>query len=317
MTPQDTHVSVIDPISPAFERVRTVLFRPFDLGRWLTIGFCAWLAFLGEQGGGGGGGHGGSGGCGPSNIGGACGQAREFVVENLYWLIPLIAVGTVVVIVLWLVFTWLNSRGKFMFLHCVAENKAEVKVPWHKFREHGDSLFLFRIVLGIIGFVAGLVVILFGVALFFLLGGALGLGPLAIVGIALSVMIFVAVVIVFVVIKSFTESFVVPIMFLRTASCTSAWREFLGLLSANKARFLLYLLFQIVIMIAVGAILMALVCVTCCCAACILAIPYVGTVLLLPVLVWARSYSLYYLRQYGPQYDVFAAETQVVQPTGG
>ena len=37
--PQIPHVSVIDPISPAIERVRTVLFRPFDLGRWFIIGF--------------------------------------------------------------------------------------------------------------------------------------------------------------------------------------------------------------------------------------------------------------------------------------
>jgi hypothetical protein len=33
------------------ERVKIVLFKPFDLGKWFTIGFCAWLAFLGERGG--------------------------------------------------------------------------------------------------------------------------------------------------------------------------------------------------------------------------------------------------------------------------
>ncbi|UCG56143.1 MAG: hypothetical protein JSU70_14875 [Phycisphaerales bacterium] len=317
MTPQDAHVSVIDPISPAFGRVKTILFRPFDLGRWLTIGFCAWLAFLGQGGGGGGGGHGGGRGGGPSNAGEALGQAKDFIMDNLHWIVPLVAVAVVFGLVLWLVFTWLSSRGKFMFLHCVAENKAEVKVPWHKYREHAYSLFLFRIVLGLIGFLAGLFVVLVGIALFFLLGEGLGLGPLAIVVIILSVPIFVAVLIVFGVIKNFTESFVVPIMFLRTVSCTAAWREFLQLLSANKARFLLYILFQIVIGISIGVMIMAAVCITCCCAGCILAIPYVGTVLLLPVLVWGRSYSLYYLRQYGPEYDAFVAESQVVQPAAG
>ena len=33
MNGQEMRVSVIDPISPAIERVRDILFRPFDLGR--------------------------------------------------------------------------------------------------------------------------------------------------------------------------------------------------------------------------------------------------------------------------------------------
>ena len=46
-------------------------------------------------------------------------------------------------------------------------------------------------------------------------------------------------------------------------------------------------------------------CCTCCCAACLFALPYVGTVILLPVHVFIRSYSLYYLAQYGRELDVF------------
>jgi len=34
-------------------------------------------------------------------------------------------------------------------------------------------------------------------------------------------------------------------------------------------------------------------------------IPFLGTVLLLPVHVFKRSYSLYYLAQYGEEYDTF------------
>ena len=39
-------ISVIDPIGPAIEHVRLMLFKPFDLSKWLIIGFCAWLANL-------------------------------------------------------------------------------------------------------------------------------------------------------------------------------------------------------------------------------------------------------------------------------
>ncbi len=43
-------------------------------------------------------------------------------------------------------------------------------------------------------------------------------------------------------------------------------------------------------------------------------LPFVGTVLLLPVLIFKRAYSLYYLAQYGPQYDVFP---QPAAPSAG
>ena len=99
--------------------------------------------------------------------------------------------------------------------------------------------------------------------------------------------------------------FVVPIMFLRGGRCVAAWREFMALLRPNLGRFVLYFLFQIVLSLAIGAMLLALVFITCCCAGCLMAIPYLGTVVLLPVLVFSRAYALHYLAQYGPAYDVF------------
>jgi hypothetical protein len=44
-------MSVTLPVGQAMDRVKKVLFQPFDFGRWLVIGFCAWLAYLGEGGG--------------------------------------------------------------------------------------------------------------------------------------------------------------------------------------------------------------------------------------------------------------------------
>ena len=80
-------ISVTTPISQAIERVRQILFNPFDLGKWFVIGFCAWLAGLGESGGGGGGNFNNS-----SNHGGDIHQqfehARSYMVENLAWIVP-------------------------------------------------------------------------------------------------------------------------------------------------------------------------------------------------------------------------------------
>ena len=183
-------------------------------------------------------------------------------------------------------------------------------VPWHKFRKQGNSLFLFRIVLGLISFaivmllIAMLVVI--GILLFAGGGGPNPIGIILLVLLAICLIIPTA--IIFGLIGKFTQDFVVPIMYLREGTCMAAWREFWPLLTGNKGRFTIYILFQIVIALAVGVVVMAGVCITCCCLGCILAIPYIGTVLMLPILIFDRSYSLLYLRQYGPGFDVFSPE---------
>jgi len=72
-------------------------------------------------------------------------QAKNYVLSNLEWIIPLTAILVVICLGLWLLFLWLNSRGKFMFLHCVALDKTEVSKPWSQFAHEGNSLFLFRL----------------------------------------------------------------------------------------------------------------------------------------------------------------------------
>ena len=108
--------------------------------------------------------------------------------------------------------------------------------------------------------------------------------------------------------------FVVPIMFLRCGTCLAAWREFYALLSANPGKFTVYILFQIVLAMAIGALVVVAVLVTCCIAGCLMALPFVGTVLLLPVLIFKRAYPLYYLAQFGPQYDVFPIPPAAAAP---
>jgi hypothetical protein len=48
----------------------------------------------------------------------------------------------------------------------------------------------------------------------------------------------------------------------------------------------------------------------CCCTGCFLKIPYISTVLLLPILIFKRSYSMYYIQQFCPEFDVFIPEAQ-------
>ena len=41
-------ISMFDPLDQAFRRTKWILFQPFDLAKWFILGFCAWLAYLGE-----------------------------------------------------------------------------------------------------------------------------------------------------------------------------------------------------------------------------------------------------------------------------
>ncbi len=299
------HVSVIDPISPAIDWVKTMLFRPFDLTRWFTIGFCAWLASLGQ-----------SGGSFNFRVSGpqqhpTTHAVKEYIINNLHWIIPLVIAGALIGLILYVIITYLSSRGKFMFLHCVAQNKAEVKIPWTQFRNHANSLFVFRIVLAVLGLVVFFIIGLLGVLAFIPLAHA-DITPLAVLVLIFFVLLFFAAVIIISVVAKFTYDFVVPFMFIHAERCTTAWRRFLTLLSANKGRFALYILFQILISFVIGAIIMTvcLVGLCLCCASLLLCIPYIGTVILLPLFIFKRAYSLIYLRQFGHDCDVFIPQAE-------
>jgi hypothetical protein len=307
-------ISVTEAIEPAYDRVKQMLFRPFDLTKWIVIGFCAWLAGFGESGGGGFNGFNG----GNNNFNGGNGhpaeqlrhfyqQARDYVLDNLYWIVPVAVVVVLLLVVFWLLILWLSSRGKFMFLHCVALDTAEVEVPWIKFAGAANSLFRFRLVAGLIGMILmlPLLALLAVIILRMVLQGEPDVaGVMSAIGLGLGLLL---VSLVFALIHKFLVDFVVPIMFLRGGSCLAAWREFGGLLAANAGKFTVYILFQIVLAMAIGALVVMVILVTCCIAGCLMAVPFVGTVLLLPVLVFKRAYPLYYLAQYGPQYNVFPA----------
>lgn len=315
MTMHSTQISVTAPVGQAIDRVKRILFQPFDIGKWFIIGFCAWLASLGESGpnfrgnfrsdwGGQSGG--------PHSFREFMDQTMDFVMQNLHWIIPTAVVVVILSLAWGILATWLSSRGKFMFLYCVALDRAEVKRPWREFVSEGNSLFWFRFVLGLIA-MALCMPLLAGIL--FIVGPMVYHDNPEQVGIVLAVvlgLVLFVLAICFWLIGKFTRDFVAPIMFLRRTKCTIAWREFLGLCGANVGHFVLYVLFQIVLAIAIGLLVLVVIVLTCCMAGCLMVLPYLGTVVLLPVLVFDRSYSLYYLAQFGSAYTVFPAASPVL-----
>ena len=69
----------------------------------------------------------------------------------------------------------------------------------------------------------------------------------------------------------------------------------------NVGTFVLYFLFKFVLFIGAAILAVIVTCLTCCIAV----IPYLGTVILLPIFVFFRCYSLYFMQQFGPPWIFF------------
>jgi hypothetical protein len=318
-------IGFVQPLVRAWHRMVEMLFRPFDGKKWLILAFTAWVAGLLDGGGGGGGGTPGGGGDGhgshpggppadPAQILEGCREACTKMAEGAHWVLDrwpltlLIFVGLPLLLILVLTVVWLSSRFKLIYLDNVVRNRAAVREPWRRLRKLGDSLFLFRVGFGLAAALAGIVV----------LGGliVLGIGVLATskpAGIA--ILIFVGLVICLYIValiyaKLFLHSFVVPIMYHRNVTVLEAWRQFLPLFHNSGLPFVLYGLFVLALFIATGMAIGLFGLLTCCIGLLILWLPYVGTLLLLPLLVTYRLLSLEFLAQFGPELNVLALAPQ-------
>jgi hypothetical protein len=152
-------VSCTSPVSVAWRRMVEMLFRPFSMAKWFGLGVTAWLAALGEGGGGGfnlGGGQWAGGGRKDLKLpdGGDITQAveavRQFLARNGSVIALAAAVGAVVALGVGLALLWVRCRGKFVFLDNVLNDRREVGEPWHAFAQHGNSLFRWNVVYGIV-----------------------------------------------------------------------------------------------------------------------------------------------------------------------
>lgn len=301
--------SVGEAISKSFNRTVRMLFKPFDAGKWFVLGFCAWLAYLGERGGfsfnnfnGGfpnqqqGGGSGG-----PDFSG-----VKIWAVEHLAVLIIAGAVIFAIAIAVGIILSWLKARGQFMFLDGVARNRGAVVEPWHRFVHQGNSLFWFNLVLGLVGLVSLMLIVGLALALAWIDIQKHHFGVGAVLGIVAGAMLFLLWLFVLILIHAVLRDFVVPIMYLRGVRTLEGWRILRReILPGHVVDFVLFYLVKFGLGIVIGLIPLVACCLTCCLTCCISCIPYIGTVLFLPLYVFMRCYSLYFLEQAGPQWRIF------------
>ena len=106
-------------------------------------------------------------------------------------------------------------------------------------------------------------------------------------------------------ISTFLDGFVVPIMYKLRVTTIKGWGQFLSLFGDYPFHFTLYalLIFVAFIFFVISVIVVGLM--TCLIGFIFLIIPYISTVITLPVWYWFRAFSIEFLAQFGDEYDVF------------
>ncbi len=313
-TAYDGSVSCTTPFGRAWARMVRILFSPFDIGKWFALGLSAWLATWDEGRGGGNfrvpntsGGGPQQGSPDPDEVWQKITEFTRNIIEEMNPAIAIaVVVGVLIFIVLGLVMLWLNSRGKLMFLDNVLKNRAEISEAWHDTQQPGNSLFRWNIGFGIVCFLAlALLIALIVLTIVVPCMRANGFAPAALPAIILLTLAWIIFAIVAGAIRRFRDDFVVPIMYSTNSMCTAAWGQFLGLMRPQLGAFVVYLLFRLLLSIGAAFGLLVVALITCCVGGCLFSLPYIGAVILLPVHVFFRAYSLEYLAQFGEEYRLF------------
>ncbi len=298
-------IKFLDPLARAWGRMKKALFHPFDVSKWLVVGFTAFLAGLMDwHRGGDGNSARGKGHWDWEDFFDFPERAWEWLLDNPGWF-TLIVLGVVLLILFIILLTWLSSRGKFMFLDNVVHDRAQVVKPWNEYKREGNSLFLWRFCFGFICF---LLFISFFVFCFFTLYhlhesyAARQTTILAIVGM---VLLGLTLIIITGYINTFLKDFVVPIMYRHNMKTFQAWSRFLPILSRHFLYFLFWGILNFFLHILAVICVVVLGLFTCCIGIILVIIPYIGTVVTLPLSYTFRAFSVEFLEQFGSDFELF------------
>jgi hypothetical protein len=305
------NISFLPPFEAAWAGMKQRLFRPFDLGKWFTIGFTAWLAMLGENGGGGGLNYPGNA---FKNAGPEMDNVSHFIHEHLAMIIG-IATGVILFsMILGIALSWLHARGVFMYLDNIIHNRARVSESWHEFRREGNSLFWWQFVFGWICLFTFIAIVLVGLAMALPAIRHHRFDYHAGIALAVTIPLFLVFVITAGIISSLLNEFIAPIMWKHRVGATEGWRIWRRLIAGNGLSFVPFYLLRILFgMVASIAILLFGFC-TCCCGFFLLAIPVVNATTMLPVSMTFSLYSLEFLRQFGPDGDCLTIAPPDIPP---
>ena len=306
-----------------------ILFRPFDFGKWCAIGLSAFLAgFL----------QGGNGFNGTSFNNNNFNQLQQIpgprpdlkfdlhqFNANLTHAVSGMQVGVIVLVgagrslfvfAFILLLYWLGARGQFMFLDNIVRNRGAISWPWHYYSRQANSLFGFYLLFMVISFAIFLPILIVAILMCIPLfqhqrwpeggeiAGFVGLG-----------LVYLAVAFVLGFVLFVFREFGIPLMFRQGLLARPAFWASMNLIKQHTGSVVVFVLLRFAIFIGVVILSVVICCVTCC----IGSLPYIGTVMLLPVLIYVKCFTLDCLAQFGPEYDVWTVDVPPVsrpQPPG-
>lgn len=305
MNGNEPKVEIFGPFGEAFEWMKKILFQPFEFQKWLVIGFAAFLANLS------GGAHFNF----KKDFGKGDWNFRSMshdATGSSDWLtscaVPLLIVAGILVVAIIVVLLWVGSRGRFIFTDCLVRNRAAIAEPWREYRREGNSFFLFSLIVGLV-LLAIIAIAAVPVLIPYLQGWTEGAALFA--SLTLGIVLLAVLVFLITAAWSLISQLMVPVMYRQRCRALVAFRQIVGLIKTRPGPLVLYLLFFLVLALAVIMVSCLAVPVTCCIAA----IPYVGTVILLPVYVVLAAFPLFFLRQFGAEYDVWGTIDRPESPS--
>ena len=233
-------------IEPAFKHMANMLFRPFVLRMWLSLGFISIMC----------------GGAGSGNIripdfsnwSNSDKTRHEFLPSGSPFpeisVLLLVILGAVIVLAIALLFGWLASVFQFVYVDDIVRKSGAIKEPFARLKKLGTSYFLWNLAFGLIFLLAlGILVGLPLMAVFIPEGVGMGAKVVAVVW---AVIIGIALIILMSIIDIFARDFVVTAMYVRGIRVMEGWRTVLPILKANAGQVVLYILLLIAFAIASG-----------------------------------------------------------------
>ena len=225
----------------------------------------------------------------------------ETMVIVIFAIVVIVIFATIVI---GLLVAWIKARGEFIFIDNIVCENVEIINPWKKFSSLGNSVFLWRLVIGSFSLIMTTVIIGIGIVLNMAWvksciaskslswPDASALGGIVVVALGLAA---VSLIIGFV--NMIFSNFAIPVMYARGLNSLQAFIFVLGRIKSSIGAFILYFVFVFIISIFIFLTLYSVNLVTCGIAGLLLAIPYIGIVITLPLLFFLRAFSLEFVGQ--------------------
>lgn len=247
-------LSAPDALSPAFKRMKRLLFQPFRFGLWSRLAVVALLT--GEAGGGGG--------SAPNLSGMRSGggdkwrTAAQFfanpdwqqIQPYLGWIIA----GFVALVGVVLLWVYSDCVCRFILLDSVITGECRLREGWKKWRDNGRDYFVWVLAFGfcsllLVGIVAGIPIWLAWRA-GWLQKGEDHLGALIGGGLVLGLVLLVLIV-ALAIVDLFARDFLIPVMALEDVDAVEGWNRLLAMMGMEKGAYALYVVMKVVL--AMGA----------------------------------------------------------------